>query len=728
VSSLSKYELNYLNKKLRRNLNQLEEVIFGAEWSEHCSYKSSKKLVKLLPTKGKYIIRGRGYDSGLIDIGENYVITVHIESHNHPSAIEPYGGASTGVGGVLRDIISTGTRPIALINSLRFSPFFDDNQKNSKSRWLFSNVVRGIADYGNCVGIPTVSGEVEFDPSFHQYCLVDVACIGMGRRENLVKNRANSTDLIIIAGNSTGKDGIMGASFASKVLQEDNRAAVQIPDPFLEKLLIEATVEAVSLGCIKVIKDLGGGGLACCLSETSDSLEKGFDVELTRVPVKEQNMSPEEIMISESQERMLYITERSRIDQLKAVFNKHNVNFAVIGEVKAHRNLIIRYKGDIVADVPSKLVAHAPLLNRPSKRPKYIDEINKNFEPPEELHDANWILLSMLSCPTIASKRWVYEQYDHEVGIRTVLRPGYGDASVLKLENGKFLAVKLDGNSKHCYLDPYNGTLGCLSEACRNVTCTGAKPIAVIDHLQFGSPEKSEVFWTFAQAIKAIVDFCKFNHIPVVGGKVSLYNETIKGAIKPSPVIGVIGLLEKPAPVVPSILQPGNSIFMVGYTNDEMGGSEYYEYHHKVKGGKVPAVNFRNDKLNRETILELTTNNLVVCAHDCSSGGLAVALSEMAILGRVGFTINIDSIPNSCSSTENLLFSESHSRYIIGTNKPLEVQKLLSAKKGLFFKEIGQANSHTLKATFERRNGDRIINLGIKEMSEKFHIIDQMMN
>src|SRR5918992_1577441 len=554
---LSKEELDYLKNKLRRNPNEIELDIVGAEWSEHCSYKSSKKYLRLLPTKGRRVIVGPGYDAGILDIGDGFVVTVHIESHNHPSAVEPYGGAATGVGGVLRDIMSMGTRPIALLDALRFSPITKTSKKNSaKSKWLFRNVVRGIADYGNCIGVPTVGGEIEFDPSFEDYCLVDVASIGIGKKDRIITNSAKINDFIILAGGSTGRDGIHGASFASKTLEEENRSAIQIPDPFLEKLLLEATIEAAEQRCIKALKDLGGGGLACCLSEASYNLKRGFDVELGAVHTKHKNMIPTELMISESQERMMYITDEHKIDTLKAILDKYEIKYAIIGRVRKHQDLVIRYNGKLVARMPSKPIT--------SSIP----------------NDLNRVLLSMLSNPTIAEKSWVYRQFDHEVGVRTVIKPGLGDASVLKITNDKFISIKLDGNSKHCFLDPYQGTLGCLSEARRNIISSGAQPIGVIDHLQFGSPEDPQIFWTFTQAISAISNFCRYMKTPVIGGKVSLYNETTKGAIKPSPVIGMIGLIEKISWIMQYGLKQENSIFIIGSTLDEMGGSEYYEYYH----------------------------------------------------------------------------------------------------------------------------------------------------
>jgi phosphoribosylformylglycinamidine synthase subunit PurL len=723
MDALTKKELNYLEQELKRKANEIEQDAVGAQWSEHCSYKSSKKYLQLLPTKGKHVVVGPGYDAGVLDVGDGYVLTVHIESHNHPSAIEPFGGAATGVGGVIRDIMSMGTRPIAVLDALRFAPIIDDNSHSvAKSKWLFKNVVKGIADYGNCIGIPTVGGEIEFDPSFQDYCLVDVAAIGFGRKDDIITNEAQADDIIILAGGSTGRDGIRGASFASKTLEEENRSAVQIPDPFLEKLLLEATMEAVKHGCLKCIKDLGGGGLSCCLSETSDNLGKGFDIELTKIHTRESHMMPNELMISESQERMLYITDKTRLSMLQLILSKYGIKYSIIGTVQQHQDLVVRHSGKVVMQMPSHLVAHAPLADRAAKRPTYIDKLKRVKQPIQPSNLAK-VLLSLLANPTIASKRWVYQQYDHEVGIRTVIKPGGGDAAVMRLDNGKFVSVKLDGNSKHCYLDPYQGTLGCLSEGFRNIVCTGAEPIGVVDHLQFASPEDPEIYWTFVQTVNAIVHYCTFMEIPVVGGKVSFYNETAKGPIKPSPVIGTLGLVESESFLRQMALSADESIFIVGDTQPEMGGSEYYEYFHKITGGTVPQVDLKVDRQNMNAVLNLIKSGLARCVHDCSKGGIAVALAEMAIAGSIGFKVQLDSIPNSCKQIDELLFSETQSRYIIATKDPESTYKVLSTK-GVRFAEIGK----TMPTNIQFIKGKRdVIRLSLKQLKSNFDFLEKTL-
>jgi phosphoribosylformylglycinamidine synthase subunit PurL len=734
---LTKSELNYLNKELKRKANSLEKEIVGAQWSEHCSYKSSKKYITLLPKKGERIINGPGYDAGIIDIGNGDVITIHIESHNHPSAVEPYGGAATGVGGIIRDIISMGTMPIALLNSLRFghiNSLFSSNDikpargKNnesfSHSKWLLKNVVKGIADYGNCIGIPTVGGEIEFDESFTNYCLVDVAAIGFGKKDKLIKNIIQEDDILILAGSLTGRDGMHGASFASKELAEENRSAVQIPDPFMEKLLIEVTREAIENGILKAVKDLGGGGLSCCLSETSANLDKGFDIDLCKVRVKYRDMEPQEIMISESQERMLYILSKNKFESFAKILKKYDVPFSIIGKVKNHKNLVINKNGKTLAEMPSHLIAYAPLLNRKSKKPKYIDDLRFQKISVKVPNDLNKTILNMLANPSIAFKNWVFQQFDHEIGLRTIVKPGITDSAVLKLNNDKFLAAKLDGNSKVCYLDPYQGTLSCLSEARANIISSGGKPIGIVDHMQFGNPENPEIFWTFQKSIEAIIDFSNFNKIPVVGGKVSFYNETNNGPIKPSPVIGMLGLIE--SMITKTSPGPDDTLYIIGTTSDDMGGSEYYQYLNGLNGGSVPRVDLSIDLLNSDVILKMIKKNLISCSHDCSKGGLSIALAEMAIGSNCGINIDLDNVPNKCKRVDFLLFAETPSRFIIGTKNEDKLDTELSNCKNLAYSKIGKVTDFRDNITFASKE-KKIINLEMEIAKKYFENLSLIM-
>jgi phosphoribosylformylglycinamidine synthase subunit PurL len=681
--SLTPQESEYLEKKLGRKPNTLEFQIVAAEWSEHCSYKSSKKHLKILPKEGKRVISGPGYDSGVLDVGEGYVVTVHIESHNHPSAVEPYGGAATGVGGVIRDILSAGTRPIAILDGLRFGNI----EKDHHARWLFKNAVRGIADYGNCLGIPTIGGEIEFDKCFTNYALVDVAAIGFGRKENLIQNRAEKGDYVILIGGSTGRDGIGGSQFASDKLEVENRSAVQIPDPFIEKLVIEVILEARNQKCIKAMKDLGGGGLSCAISETADALGVGIELDLSLVHKREQNMSPSELMVSESQERMLVITDLKRLATLKNICEKFRVPYSVIGRVHDNKIMEVKLNKNTIAKLPSQIVANAPLLDRPSVKPKYLGTLEK-IKKPTQPSDLSEILLKMLSNPNIASKQWVYTQYDHEVGIRTVVKPG-GDGASLRLDNGKFLSAKIDGNSKHCYINPREGVIGCFDEACRNVVCTGAKPIGMVDHLQFGNPEDPEIFWTFKESVQAITDYAKYFEIPCVGGKVSLYNETDEGPIKPTPLIGVLGLNEG-KPMISKKIEKGDLLIMAGITKDELGGSEYYEYIHGLIGGRCPTVDMKISKKIQDAVLELIHQDVVKVVHDCSKGGLAIGISKLCITNQTGCLIFIEKIPAEKIRLDELLFSETHSRFLLVISKK-DGNKVMSflEKRGIIHSSIG---------------------------------------
>ncbi len=681
--NLTDEEIQYAIRKLRREPNDVEWAMLDAQWSEHCSYKSSKLLLKQLPSKGRRVLVGPGFDAGVIDVGEGWVVTLHIESHNHPSAIDPYGGAATGVGGVVRDILSLGTRPIALLDPLRFGTI-----KSSHTLWLFDNVVRGIADYGNCIGVPTVGGEVEFDPSFERNCLVDVVCVGLGRKNKLVLGEArNPGDLVYLVGGRTGRDGIRGASFASKTLTEKSdteRSAVQVPDPFTKKLIIEAVLEAVDAGILRGMKDLGGGGLTCGLSEIAAKAGTGMEIDLSKVQTREPNMQPAEIMVSESQERMILLTREKDEKKLVSVLEKWELGYAKIGRVTKEDLLTIKRGNEVVARAPASFISEAPLAPRSAKRPAYLDALAEVPAPtiPEDLDQT---LIQLLSSPDIASKEWIYRQYDHEVGIRTIVKPGQADSALLRLPNRRSLALTTDGNSKQCYMDPYWGTMGVVSEAFCNLAASGAEPVAVVDHLQYGDPGNPEVYWTFREAIRAITNYLKILKVPCVGGKVSFYNEdsTSRKAIKPSPVIAALGLVEPKTPrVLQALRKEGNDLIVIGTTSDEMGGGEYYEYIHKLSGGQVPRVNLKKEKTLLRSMLRTLRSGRVESIHDVSKGGLAVALAEMSVQGRKGVTVDLDEVPNKTSRMDNLLFSESRSRFVLET-KPRNTASIVHSFRRL---------------------------------------------
>ncbi len=682
--NLTDEEIRYAIKRLGREPNEVEWAMLEAQWSEHCSYKSSKPLLRLLPSKGPRVIVGPGSDAGVIDVGNGWSVTLHMESHNHPSAIDPFGGAATGVGGVVRDILSLGTRPIALLDPLRFG-----NMNSSHSRWLFDNVVRGIGYYGNCIGVPTIGGEVEFDPSFERNCLVDVVCLGLGRRDKLVLGGpGRSGDTVYLLGGSTGRDGIQGASFASRTLTErsdSERSAVQVPDPFTKKLIIEAVLEAVDSGIVQGMKDLGGGGLTCGLSEMATKAGMGMEINLDNVRTREPDMRPSEIMISESQERMILVVQPKNEDKLARILDKWEVPYSSIGHLTKDGILRIKHQNRVVAEAPAKFVAEAPLSPRSSRKPPYIDALADAPEPPIP-EDLNATLLALLGSPNICSREWIYRQYDFEVGLRTVIKPGKADGAVLRLPTGRTLAITTDGNSKQAYLDPYWGTVGILSEAFSNLVAVGAEPIAVVDHLQYGDPGNPEVFWTFKEAVRAIRDYLKATRVPCVGGKVSFYNEDAetRTAIKPSPVIAALGIRNARTPKVGSALaKEGDDLLIVGTTLPELGGSEYYESVQGLVGGRVPKVNLKTERQFLRTISKIVGSGVVEAGHDISKGGLAVTLAEMAIQGQKGFTVSLDKIPTKTTSIAQLLFSESKSRLVLEStpkNTPRILRRLRAAR------------------------------------------------
>jgi phosphoribosylformylglycinamidine synthase len=716
-TSLTAHEVEEVRRRLGREPTEVELAIFEATWSEHCSYKSSKHLLALLPTSGRRVVVGPGYDAGVVDVGEGYVVSIHIESHNHPSAIDPYGGAATGVGGVVRDILSVGTRPIALLNSLRFGKL-----ENAHSKWLFSNVVRGIADYGNCIGVPTVAGEVEFNESFERNCLVDVVCIGVGRREELILAEAREPgSIILVVGNYTGRDGIRGASFASRPLDgEDDRSAVQIPDPFLEKLLIDATLEAVERRLLLAVKDLGGGGLATALAEIAYKGGAGIDADLSKVHLRESDMQPTEVLLSESQERMIFLVRTEVLKQVTDILEKYEVPFSIIGVVTSDRILRFRWYGKIVAEVPVWAAVEAPIQERVVQTVHQFSRANTTLKPSTpDLHEA---FFKVLSSPNVASKRYVFEQYDHEVGVRTVVKPGDGDSAVLKLPNGRFLSVKVDGDPQKCHLDPYMGAMNVASEACRNIVCTGAEPIAAVDHLQFGNPDDEEVFWSFYHTIRGLTDYFSTIGVPIVGGKVSFYNEdsTTGRAIKPTPVIAAIGLAPTHDSVTTmSLKTEGDALLVIGETSAELGGSEYYRVVHGIEQGQVPFVDPRLDLRIFRAVLTLARVGALKAAHDCSRGGFGATLAEMCVSGSLGTTIDLSSLPRVGElRLDELLFSEGRTRIVVEVpKKQIGFAASVFERYRVPYGLIGTVGGRTLRILYDDRT---IIEAGLDELENAF--------
>ncbi|MDA4122585.1 MAG: phosphoribosylformylglycinamidine synthase subunit PurL [Thaumarchaeota archaeon] len=555
----------------------------------------------------------------------------------------------------------------------------------------------------NCVGVPTVAGDIEFDESFERNCLVDVACVGLGRADALILGEAkNPGDVLVLVGGSTGRDGIKGATFASKNLSksaEDDRSSVQVPDPFMKKLLLDSLLEAAATGLIRGMKDLGGGGLSTALSEVASSGGTGVDVDLERVRAREGDMSPAEIMTSESQERMLLMLSTKGSEPVLSTLDKYEVPYSVIGKVTSDGTLTIRWQGKVVARLPAEFVVKAPLIPWPSRRPKAIRVRHSRFPR----RSMSRLLLSLLASPNIASKKWVYRQYDHEVGLRTVLRPGQADAALMRLPNGRLLAIKGDGNSAQVALDPYNGAAGCLAEACRNVVSVGAEPIAMVDHLQFGDPSDPEVYWSFSESIRGMADYCSALGIPVVGGKVSFYNEDAGSgrAIKPSPIALVVGLVDDSRHIPSLGFTKDASIVAVGGTDSELGGSEFNR-RFGLNGGGVPKVNPKNDGALYGTILELIRSGRVGSVHDCSRGGLGVALSEMCAAGDIGADVTLDKVPGGWKNAHELLFSESHGRFLVAGNDPVAISGVL-ASAHLPHAVIGRTGGNELEVKVNER-------------------------
>lgn len=714
---LTEEEIRYIRGALGREPNEVEWGMFDTMFSEHICYKSSRPIIKLLPTTGPRVIIGPGYDAGVVDIGDGLAATLKIESHNHPSAIDPYNGSGTGIGGVLRDVLSMGTRPIALVDPLRFGYL-----TSGRSRWLLNYVVKGIADYGNSVGVPTVTGEIEFDPSFEMNCLVGVGCVGIAKRERIIAGGAKyPRDIVVLAGGSTGRDGLHGVTFASRILggeSDADRPAVQVGDPFLKNIIIEATLAAIETDLVRGLKDLGGGGLTCGVCEMASDGETGMDVDISKVRLRENGMTPYEIMLSESQERMLLVVEPSGLGKVLEILDKYELPYSMIGRVTDTGNVVVRYGENVVADIPARMITKVPVARREAKKPNYLAGARKNKKP-EIPSDLSETLVKLLSSPNIASKEWIFRQYDFEVGVRTVLKPNDGDAAVLRLiGTDKALAVKVDGNSRRTYLDPYHGGASALAEACRNVAAVGAQPIAMVDHCNFGNPEKPDIFWQFREAVKGMADACRALDVPCIGGKVSFYNEdsTTGKAIKPSPVVAVLGLIEdmNHLATIPW-KEHGESIYIVGKTRCELGGSEYYNYIHNVQEGQPPRFAGSEEKRSITLAYKSISRGLTETVHDCSDGGLAVAIAEMCILSGLGAEIDLAHIPRDRMRIDELLFSESNSRFIMTVSrKNLDEFLSLASRIGAKVAEIGRVTDTGELAMLE--GGKRVLNSAVEIM------------
>ncbi|VTR36097.1 phosphoribosylformylglycinamidine synthase [Actinobacillus pleuropneumoniae] len=689
----SEYEL--ICSFMGRKPNYTEIGVFSVMWSEHCAYKNSKPLLRRFPTSGPRVLMGPGEGAGIVDIGDNQAVVFKIESHNHPSAVEPYQGAATGVGGIIRDIFSMGARPVAILNSLRFGKLESDRVK-----YLFEHVVSGIAGYGNCIGIPTVGGEVVFDESYEGNPLVNAMCVGVIDHDKIQRGVAKGVgNPVFYVGPPTGRDGIHGATFASVELTEEseaNRTAVQVGDPFMEKLVMESCLELIDSGIVLGIQDMGAAGLTCSSAEMASKAGNGLELYLDQVPQREEGMTPYEMMLSESQERMLFVVEPKHEAQAREIFERWGVICAKVGKVTDDGRLKLIHHGEVVGDMPVKaLVDECPIYNKPSQEPAYYQEqAAVDTLRYEEVKDLGGALKKVLGSPSLASKAWIYNQYDYMVRTSTAVRPGSDAAVVTVHGTRKALAMTTDCNGRYVYLDPELGGRIAVSEAARNIVCSGAEPLAITDNLNFGSPEKPEIFWQMEKAVDGMAEACRELETPVIGGNVSLYNENAKGAIYPTPVVGMVGLIHDTDHITTQAFKAeGDAIYVLGDTRAELGGSEFQAILHGVSEGRPPELDLNTEKKLLGGVLKAIQSGLVQSAHDVSEGGLAAALAESCISGGIGASVKwATELRNDVA-----LFSESQSRIVLSASPDHKnaLEKLLQ-EAGVPFTELGVVGGNKL--------------------------------
>ncbi|MCK5594761.1 phosphoribosylformylglycinamidine synthase subunit PurL [bacterium] len=700
---------------LKREPTVTELAMFAAEWSEHCGYVSSRNLLKILPKTGKYktLI---GEDSGGIFV-DDIAIIFKMESHNHPSQVEPKQGAATGVGGIIRDIFTAGARPIASLNSLRFGSLSEPYNK-----YLLQGVVDGIQFYGNCLGVPTIGGEIYFDESYNGNCLVNAMSIGIAKKNELAKACAfGEGNSIMYVGASTGRDGIGGCSvLASHEFSEGDakRPTVQIGDPFMEKCLIEATLEILSTGYVLGIKDMGAAGLTCAVSEMASDGESGIDMELCNIPLREKHMEPWEIMVSESQERMLVCVKAGKEKAIKNIFSKWDLNAVTIGKVIKDKMVRIWDNGKILVEVKADILTKAPIYDMPYKKPEYMKKINNlDIDVVHEPSDYNIVLLNLLKSPSIASKEWVYEQYDHMIQLNTVVLPG-SDAAVIRLKGtNKAIAATTDCNSRYCYLNPYRGAQIAVAEAARNLVCSGAEPASVTDCLNFGNPKKPDRYWQFKNCVQGITDACEFFDVSVASGNVSFYNENPAGAVYPTPAIGMIGIIDDINKVCTQYFKNEDDlIILLGISLEELGGSEYLKLVHELVRGDAPELDLKMERAVQLTTLEAIRDGLVNSAHDLSEGGLAVGLAECCmsnkekLIGAVVDNLNFD------IRTDALLFGESQSRIILScAEKSLNQIKKIAKKHKTSLQVIGSTGGNRFIVS---NNDNKLIDLSLEKLQD----------
>ncbi|UFT99911.1 phosphoribosylformylglycinamidine synthase subunit PurL [Radiobacillus kanasensis] len=657
---LTDSEYESIKRILGRRPNFTETGIFSVMWSEHCSYKTSKPLLKKFPTKGPQVLQGPGEGAGIVDIGDGQAVVFKVESHNHPSAVEPYQGAATGVGGIIRDVFSMGARPVALLNSLRFG-----NLNNNRVKYLFEEVVHGIAGYGNCVGVPTVGGEVQFDDCYAGNPLVNAMCVGLIDQKDIQKGiAAGIGNTVLYAGSATGRDGIHGATFASEDLSEESeskRASVQVGDPFMEKLLIEACLEVIHSDALVGMQDMGAAGLTSSASEMASKAGTGMEMNLDLVPQRELNMTPYELMLSESQERMLLVVKQGREQEIMNVFKKYGLEAVAVGRVTDDKQFRLLHKGEVVTDIPvDSLAEDAPVYHKPSAIPVYFTEFQAMpaYKPVVETYSET--LIALLQQPTIASKEWVYDQYDSMVQANTVVTPG-SDAAVVRVRGtNKALAMTTDCNSRYIYLDPETGGKIAVAEAARNIICSGAKPLALTDGLNFGNPDKPENFWQMEKSVEGMSAACLKLDTPVISGNVSLYNESNNQAIFPTPVVGMVGLVEDLEHITKSSFEKeGDLLYVIGEAKPEFGGSELQNVLEGNYFGKAPAIDLDVEAKRQAQLLKAIRSGLIASAHDLAEGGLSVALAESLFEKELGCDVSL------AGDATVQMFSETQSRFLV---------------------------------------------------------------
>jgi phosphoribosylformylglycinamidine synthase subunit PurL len=693
-------EYDRILQLLGREPNLLELGLFSVMWSEHCSYKSSRVHLKTLPTSGSRVVQGPGENAGAVDIGDGLCAVFKIESHNHPSFIEPYQGAATGVGGIIRDIFTMGARPIALLNALRFGSL-----DTPLARRIFEGVVAGIGGYGNSIGIPTVGGEIVFDEMYSGNPLVNVLCLGIARTDEIVKGAAKGTgNPVFYVGAKTGRDGIHGATMASAEFDDksaEKRPAVQVGDPFMEKLLMEACLEVMRTGAVIGIQDMGAAGFTCSTSEMGSRGGCGMSVDVMHVPQRETGMIPYEIMLSESQERMLLVVDRGREHEVEAVFEKWDLHAVKVGEVTEGTRLKIFERGALVADVPNRaLTDEAPVYQRPMEEPQWQKRVQQLSlaelgTPPSAQEAFDRLIVE----PTIASKRWAYRQYDHTVGTNTIAQPGMSAAVVRVKGTSRALAISVDGNGRFCYLDPYQGAQLAVAEAARNVACAGGEPIGATNNLNFGNPERPEIMWQIAEAVRGIGDACRALSTPITGGNVSLYNETEGRAIFPTPVLGVVGLLEDASRTVTRVFKTvGSAVVLLGDNLGELGGSEYLATVHDVVAGRPPALDLKREAALHKLIVKLIRDGCIESAHDCSEGGLAIALAECTFdSGGLGVSADVTAVGTE-HAVQATLFGESASRIVLSVaSDHLDTVMTAAEEAGIAAREIGRVGGDSIR-------------------------------